>query len=304
MLAYFKRDESKYNMIIEGILELHTPKRGLPVIFDSPHSGQNYPEDFNYACDFESLRRIEDTHVDDLFMAAPDHGATLLRALFPRSYIDVNRAADDIDDLLLKAKWPQEHFGVITPSARSRAGIGLIPRLVKAGRAIYTRPLSAEEIMNRVKNYYEPYHDTLCTTLNDAYYNHGQFWHINCHSMPNASAYPKKAPRLRPSDIVLGDHDGKSCSRDFMQALRKFWEEKGYRVTINDPFKGVELASRYAWPTQGKNSVQIEINRALYMNEETGEKLKTYDAFKSDCTDMIKMCCDFARNHALPVAAD
>lgn len=291
-------------MIKDGILELLTPKRGLPVIFDSPHSGQIYPKDFNYACDLNDLRRIEDAYVDDLFSNAPNNGATLLRALFSRSYIDVNRAPDDIDDLLLEKKWPESYYGVINPSPRSHAGIGLIPRLIKAGKAIYNRPLAAEEIMNRVKNYYEPYHDTLCTTLDDAYYNHGQFWHINCHSMPNASAYPKKAPRLKPSDIVLGDHDGKSCSRDFMHALRKFWEEKGYCVTINDPFKGVELASRYAWPTRGKNSVQIEINRALYMNEETGEKLKGYDTFKSDCTDMIKMCCDFAQNNALPIAAD
>ncbi len=291
-------------MIKDGILELLTPERALPVIFDSPHSGQTYPQDFDYACNLKDLRQIEDAYVDDLFASAPQFGATLLHALFPRSYIDVNRAADDIDDLLLESKWPVERFGVISPSARSRAGIGLIPRLIKAGRAIYNRPLSAEEIMNRVKNYYEPYHDTLCTTLDQAYYNHGQFWHINCHSMPKASAYPKKAPRLKPSDIVLGDHDGKSCSRDFMQALRKFWADKGYHVTINDPFKGVELASRYAWPTRGKNSVQIEINRALYMDEETGKRLKTYEVFKSDCTDMIKMCCAFAQNNALPMAAD
>ncbi len=291
-------------MIKDGILELHKPKNAFPVIFDSPHSGQIYPENFNYACNLSDLRKIEDAYVDDLFSNAPEYNAILLCALFPRSYIDVNRAHNDIDDLLLESTWPEAQYGVTTPSPRSHAGIGLVPRLIKAGKAIYNRPLSAEEIMNRIKNYYEPYHDTLCTTLNEAYYNHGQFWHINCHSMPNASAYPKQAPRLKPSDIVLGDQDGKSCSRDFMVALRKFWENKGYHVTINDPFKGVELISRHSWPTRGKNSVQIEINRALYMNEETGEKLKTYDALKSDCTEMIKFCCDFAQNNALPIAAD
>lgn len=288
-------------MIKQGILELHTPKNALPIIFDSPHSGNMYPTDFNYTCNLTDLRRIEDAHVDELFADAPKHGATLLRALFPRSYIDVNRKSTDIDELLLNQPWP---YGVIAPTQRSAAGIGLIPRLVKAGQAIYDHPLTPQGIINRVKTYYEPYHDTLRAALNDAYYNHGQFWHINCHSMPSASAYPRKAPRKQPSDIVLGDSDGYSCSRDFLSALRGFWTNKGYRVTVNDPFKGVELITRHAQPTRGKNSVQIEINRALYMDEDTGEKTQGFEKLQSDCTHMVKFCTAFAQENRRPIAAD
>ncbi len=290
--------------IKRGILELSAPENPLPVIFDSPHSGTIYPANFNFSCNKQTLASMEDSYVDELFAYAPDHGASLLCALFPRSYIDVNRAADDIDDLMLSEPWPQDQFGVIAPSDRSNSGIGLISRLIRPGLAIYDHPLAPQEIMNRIKNYYEPYHDTLCTILNDAYYNHGHFWHINCHSMPSKSAYPKKGNRANQSDIVLGDRDGNSCSSDFMHLLRKFWEDRGLRVTINDPFKGVELISRYAQPTRGKNSVQIEINRALYLNEQRDEKTKNFEELKTHCTDMIKLCAAFALNNATPMAAD
>lgn len=291
------------------IFTLHSPKNALPVIFDSPHSGTIYPENFKYDCDLHALRRVEDKYVDELFARAPDYGAELLLALFPRSYVDVNRAADDVDDTLFEGAWPKDVHGAIKPSSRSNSGIGLIARLVKSGLPIYARNLTPDEIMNRVKTYYEPYHETLCDILDTAYYNHGQFWHINCHSMPNSAAYPKQNIAMiggsqQPSDIVLGDRDGQSCGRDFLYELRDFWRSKGYRVTINDPFKGVELISRYAQPTRGKNSVQIEINRSLYMNEKTGEKSRNFDVIKNDCTEMIRFCTAFAQSKLTRIAAD
>ena len=291
------------------IIALYNPKNALPVIFDSPHSGTFYPEDFKYDCDLSELKRVEDSFVDELFAAAPHLGAQFLIALFPRSYIDVNRAADDIDDLLFNGSWPKDVHGTINPSPRSNSGIGLVGRLVGPGKPIYERKLSPEEIMNRVKNYYEPYHDTLCTILDKTYYNHGQFWHINCHSMPNSAAYPKQNITMiggarQPSDIVLGDRDGQSCGRDFLYELLDFWRSKGYRVTINDPFKGVELISRYAQPTRGKNSVQIEINRSLYMNEKTGDKSRNFDVIKNDCTEMVRFCTAFAQRKLTSIAAD
>ncbi|PCK00361.1 MAG: N-formylglutamate amidohydrolase [Zetaproteobacteria bacterium] len=296
-------------MVKPDIIALYSPENALPVIFDSPHSGTIYPENFKYDCDLQALKRIEDRYVDELFACVPDYNATLLCALFPRSYIDVNRAANDIDDTLFDGVWPKDTHGTIKPSARSNSGIGLITRLTKPGFPIYARKLTTEEIMNRIKTYYEPYHDTLRTILDTAYYNHGKFWHINCHSMPRKSAYPKRNIMLygnlpKPSDIVLGDRDGQSCGRDFLYALRDFWQVKGYRVTINDPFKGVELISRYAQPTRGKNSIQIEINRALYMDEETGEKSQNFTKMKNDCTDMAQFCTTFARSKLTNIAAD
>ena len=295
--------------IKDNIFVLHEPENAVPVILDSPHSGNIYPHDFDYACDLNSLHKTEDAYIDALFEDAPDFGATLLCALFPRCYIDANRARHDIDENLFVGAWPETFFGPIFPTHRSDSGIGLISRIIKPGAPVYDRILSPEEIIGRIQNYYDPYHDALCTALNDAYYNHGQFWHINLHSMPSASAYPKRAAsvvdgKIAPSDIVLGDLDGRTSNRDFINMLKDFWRELGYRVTINDPFKGVELIKRYSHPTRGKNSVQIEINRALYMDEKTGEKNSNFDAFKAHCTDMTRVSSAFAQSKLTQIAAD
>lgn len=293
----------------ENVFIFKSPENALPVIFDSPHSGSIYPSDFNHHCDKEELKRIEDTYVHELFEQAPEYKCIFLHALFPRSYIDVNRAKCDIDENLFNGDWPHDEYGEINPSPRSDSGIGLIARLLRPGFPIYNRNIPPAEIMHRIKTYYEPYHDTLCTALEDAYYNHGQFWHINCHSMPNKSAYPKHNRVLigglqQASDIVLGDRDGTTCNIDFLHALRDFWKDKGYRVTINDPFKGVELIRRYSQPTRGRSSLQIEINRSLYMDETTGEKSKHFDAVKGHCTDMIHLCTSYAQNAITRIAAD
>lgn len=292
-----------------ALLRLYSTENALPVIFDSPHSGHHYPADFEYDCALETLRSIEDRYVDELFSTAPNLGATLLCADFPRSYIDVNRARDDIDYNLLDGVWPHAQYGAIAPTQRSDSGLGLISRLVKPGVPIYARKLGADEIMQRISRYYDPYHDALEKLLEDAFYNYGAFWHINCHSMPAASAYPRKNIMMhghspRPSDIVLGDLDGRTCGRDYLYALRDFWKSKGYRVTINDPFKGVELIRRHAHPTRGRNSIQIEINRALYMDEDSGEKNKNYGEFQNIIAQMIAFTCAFARSKLTPMAAD
>ena len=293
----------------KNIYTLFKPENSLPVVFDSPHSGNIYPADFGYDCSLEDLKRIEDAYIDELFSDAPDYRIPLLCALFPRSYIDPNRARNDIDENIIEGSWPKEKFGEIMPSKRSDSGIGLISRIIKSGLPIYRRNLDPKEIMNRIRTYYEPYHNMLCALLENAYYNHGQFWHINLHSMPASSAYPKhniklENGRTKASDIVLGDLDGNTCNRDFIYGLKDFWNDHGYRVTINDPFKGVELISRYSQPTRGKNSVQLEVNRSLYMDEKTGYKNSNFDAFKDQCTDMSQFCAKFALKNLTQIAAD
>ncbi len=289
-----------------SVLQIITPDQALPVVFDSPHSGTHYPDDFRYGCALDRLKTIEDAYVDELFEQAPDYQAIFIKALFPRSYIDVNRARNDIDEQLLNDPWPNALYGSIDPSPRSDGGIGLIPRLIRPGTPIYDRKLSANEVMNRIKNYYDPYHDTLCTTLDQAYYNYGHVYHINCHSMPSNSAYQKRPTSLhkRPCDIVLGDKDGQTCERDFIYALRDFWKNLGYHTTINDPFKGVELISAYAQPTRGRSSLQLEINRSLYMDENTGDKNKDFEHIKQHCTDMIKLCAELSKDKKPRIAAD
>ena len=279
----------------------------LPLVFDSPHSGAVYPEDFHYACAPDILEAAEDKYVDDLFACAPHYGGSLLLAHFPRSYIDVNRAADDIDAALLEGDWGHEF--PIAPSPRSDAGIGLIRRLVKPGLPVYDRHLSAEEILRRVEGYYHPYHAALRGLIEDAHYNFGQVWHIDCHSMPAASAYPRRGAhmagnRVLPSDFVLGDRDGTSCSTYFTRDLHDFIKGMGYSVSINDPFKGVELVERYSNPARGFHSLQIEINKALYLESDERTKSGNYEALKSDIESIVRFTSDFVQGQLTALAAD
>ena len=292
---------------MKNIFSIEKPQNPLPLVFDSPHSGDRYPDDFDFACDFHTLESAEDKYVEDLFAAAPNHGVTFLHAHFPRSYIDVNRAAEDIDTELLSEEWsgPFE----IAPSSRSHAGIGLIRRLVRPGVPVYDRNLTTEEILHRLDTYYHPYHNALEALINETHYNFGQVWHINCHSMPASSAYPRRGiglvgNRPKPADFVLGDRDATACDNDFTHALRDFLKELGYTVSINDPFKGVELVEKYSSPAEGFHSLQFEINKSLYMDEETLEKTSDYNALKNHIEKLIQFCASYVESRITTLAAD
>jgi N-formylglutamate deformylase len=294
---------------MKNVLSIFPPKStALPLVFDSPHSGTTYPADFKYICDLKTLRTAEDSFVEDLFASCTDIGATFLRAEFPRSYIDVNRRHDDIEtELLGPHEWTGPFPAIASP--RAHAGIGLIRRLIRPGAPVYDRALTTDEILRRIDGYYGPYHLALEKLLKDAHYNFGQVWHINCHSMPEASAYPKTAIGLagskpRPSDFVLGDRDGTACSTEFTRALRDFIRGLGYTVTVNDPFKGVELIEKFSNPARGYHSLQIEINKSLYMNEETGEKINNYNKLKDDIEKMNHFIATFVSARLINLAAD
>jgi N-formylglutamate deformylase len=283
----------------------------LPLVFDSPHSGRVYPPDFGYACSFALLEQAEDRYVDGLFDCAPDYGAALLAAQFPRSYIDVNRAEDDVDpQLLAGGVWDEARYGPINPTDRSDAGIGLIRRLVKPGIPVYTKDLSAEDIVQRLNGYYRPYHKTLENLLNQAYYNFGAVWHINCHSMPDHAAIPRNPigivgrDKPRSADFVLGDRDGTTANIHFTHMIRDFLKDMGYKVTINDPFKGVELVHKYSDPARGRQSIQIEINKNLYMNEISGNKSRNYNKLKNDVEKLVCFVSDHVRSQLVQKAAD
>ena len=289
---------------ISGVYTLIKPENPIPLVFDSPHSGTNYPKEFDYACDFEDLQRAEDKYVDELFADAPDYGAPLLSAQFPRTFIDVNRAADDIDEELLSAPWPEEE--TIEPTNRSHAGIGLVRRLITPGTPVYSRQLSPDEIKQRIETYYRPYHATFEALIESAHYNFGAVWHINCHSMP--SPYAKgsfmRVNPLKAPDFVLGDRNGTSCDLDFTHAIRDFLKSKCYKVAINEPYKGVELVDRYSSPSTGRHSLQIEICRSLYMYETTGKKRSNFNKLKDDMNKLIEFCRDYTKSNLIPLAAD
>lgn len=286
--------KGSHNAHIPGLYRLSRPDTGVevPFIIDSPHSGRTYPADFDYACPLDALERAEDNQVDLLIDRAPDWGMTTLAALFPRTYIDANRAEDDIDTELLAERWPAP----IAPSPRSYAGIGLIRRLVTPGMPVYDRALSIDEVRHRIDAYYHPYHKTLKALLDDAHYRYGQVWHINMHSMPSAhGGVPHGLLNTQP-DFVLGNRDGTSCDPDFTNFLKNTLRDMGYRVAINHPYKGVEIIRRYAHPAAGRHSIQLEISKALYWDEQNNARLKTMPALKANLETLIARCADYARD--------
>ena len=240
------------------------------LVLDSPHSGTQYSADFRFSCDPLVLRRAEDTHVEKLYDFAPSLGVHWVEAHFPRSYLDANRNTTEIDESLLDARWP----GVIDTDAKVmskvRLGKGLIWRTTDDGLPIYSRQLSVAEVQTRIARCWQPYHAALASSIDAAHAQHGYSIHINCHSMPaiassNATDFPGEAH----ADFVVGDRDGTTANPALSEQVCAFLKNLGYSVAYNHPYKGVELVRRYSQPGAQRHSIQLEINRKLYMNEAT-----------------------------------
>ncbi len=289
------------SMTIPGVLARHDPAGSpAPVVFDSPHSGNAYPDDFGHRLPLARLRSGEDAFVDELFAEAPAAGATLLRALFPRTYIDPNRAPDDIDESLLDGPWPLQ----ARPGAKASLGIGLIPKRQPAG-LVYDRTLSVEEAMARLEDYYRPYHHALEEALDGAAASFGAVWHLNCHSMPaTSSEISPEGPGMTRPDFCLGDRDGTTCEPEFTGFVAAQLRASGYEVTVNDPYKGVELVRRYAEPARGRHSLQIEINRGLYMDERTITRNEGFHSLRAAMTQLVHAICAYASDRLAPAAAE
>lgn len=286
-----------------GVYTLVRAAQPLPLVLDSPHSGRLYPADFNHSCPRDALERAEDNHVDELCAAAPRFGAALLCARFPRSYIDVNRAATDIDPALLAGPWP----GDIAPSSLSQIGYGLIRRLVRPGLPVYDRALDVATVQHRLTEYYTPYHDALDGLTDEALYNFGEVWHMNMHAMPAHGRTVKKGGRLfcaGQADFVLGDRDGTSCAREFTLAIRDILTGMGYAVALNNPYKGVEIVRRHGRPHQGRHSLQVEINKALYWDEHKNCKSNNFNALRDDIEKLVAQAARYVTGKLSRLAAD
>lgn len=294
----------KINCIkLDGVYELQKPENSLPLVFDSPHSGREYPEDFDYACSYDILCKAEDNHLENLYDCVTSYGGVFLHALFPRTYIDTNRSHDDIDPDLLADDWQHDY----NPTDRAHAGIGLIRRIVRPGITVYNRKLKASEIKSRIDSYYTPYHDMLKREIEDAHYKFGQVWHINCHSMPaigKPTGFLRRTVSHTLGDFVLGDRNGSTCDLHFTHSIRDFLRSLGYRVDINNPYKGVELVRRHGKPNTGRHSIQIEINKALYWDEDNHCPNNNYDHLKSDIDKLVDYCADYVKDGLMEIAAD
>jgi len=249
------------------------------LVLDSPHSGTSYPPDFASVADPGALRTAEDTWVDDLWSDAIAMGVPLLAAQFPRAYIDANRSAEEIDTLLLDAAWP----GPMVDSPKVRLGKGLIWRMLDDGTPLYDRKLSVAEVTHRIEACWKPYHAQLGELIDSAHARFGKVWHINCHSMPSvAGAYATDQPGLVHPDFVLGDRDGTSGDPAFRDFVAQWLTARGYNVTLNDPYKGVEIVRSFGCPQDNRSSLQIEINRNLYMDEVSLRPSAGYAKLKAD----------------------
>lgn len=293
------------------VFSIEKPENPRPLVLDSPHSGRHYPGRDNITADDLTLKLAEDTYVDDLFSAAPSLGAAFLCARIHRAYIDLNRDTDDIDHKVLSRPWPEDELGPIDPTDRSASGIGLIRRILNPGQTLYRKMLEPEEIVERIETVYHPYHDALGELIEDAHSRFGAVWHINCHSMPARSAFSRmpmgnSVINRTQVDFCIGNIDGLSASREFTHVVKDFLEDQGYTVSLNDPFKGTVLTRKFAQPTRGRHSLQLEVNRGLYMNEVTGEKISNYNALKDDLANLIQHVGAYAddASHMITMAAD
>lgn len=230
------------------------------VIFGSPHSGDHYPDWFLAGTSLPRhvLRSSEDAFVNRLIAQAPRNGAATLTARYPRCLIDLNRGADEIDPQVVRGV-PRHPL-----NQRTMAGLGVIPRVVTQGRTIHHQPIDRAEADRRINAYWRPYHQALSALIGAARAQFGQAILIDMHSMPQDALNHLNGPR---PDVVLGNRHGLSASARISEAVAAAFEAEGWRVRHNAPFSGAYIAATYGRPAQNIHVVQVEINRALYMDE-------------------------------------
>jgi len=274
------------------ILRIHEPGAAVPLVLDSPHSGHDFPSDFDAVVSEFDLREIEDMYVDELYQPATELGVPLLAATFPRTYLDPNRHHGDIDLDLIDGSWPHAYV----PSGKARLGQALVWRLLSDGRAIYARRLRVAEVQARIERCHAPYHRALAGLLDAAVKQHGRVYHLNCHSMGSVGDKMSEGGQgsVR-ADFVLGDRDGTTCDPAFTEFVRATLAAMGHSVAVNDPYKGVELVRAYSNPRTARHSLQVEINKRLYMDEATRLKHDGFVSLQQSLARMIEAIRDYVQ---------
>jgi N-formylglutamate amidohydrolase len=256
----------------------------LPLVLASPHSGTTYPPDFLAASRLDplSLRRSEDSYVDELFAAGPVLGAPLLKAHFARAYLDPNREPFELDPAMFEDMLPDF---VNSHSPRVRVGLGTIARVVASGEEIYARKLLFSEALQRVERLYRPYHRSLTQLVEETRRRFGFYLLLDCHSMPSTTLPAGRGQRGRV-DIVLGDCHGTSCDPIVANTAQRLLADKGYNVARNAPYAGGFTTTHYGKPAEGGHCLQIEIGRSLYMDERSYERKPFFARLAADMQDL------------------
>lgn len=278
---------------------LHPEKHASCVVFASPHSGRDYPWSFlrKTILDEHVIRSSEDAFVDQLFDCAPKFGASFLKAGAPRAYLDLNRNVDELDPALIEGV----RYGGHNP--RIASGLGVIPRVVAAGRSIYRGKISQTEAQRRITQYWHPYHEMLQKLLNDARQRHGQAVLIDCHSMPHEAMDGVAKTGIRRPDVVLGDRFGASATGEVVDRLEAAFVAAGFVVTRNVPFAGAYITQAYGRPKKGQHAVQVEIDRSIYMNEKLICPNGNFEAVQAALRDVVQEAAMIGQGR-VPLAAE
>jgi N-formylglutamate amidohydrolase len=292
------RAQSEIAVVARPPVEVVMPAaQTVPVVFASPHSGSDYPPEFiaQSRLRFPVLRRSEDSFVDELFAAAPRHGAPLVRALFPRAFVDPNREPFELDPLMFEDELPAY---VNTASPRIAAGLGTIAKVVANGEDIYARRLQFTEAQQRIENYYRPYHDALRHLLAATRGRFGVCLLVDCHSMPSIGGPMERDAGRSRVDFVLGDCHARSCATSIVDRAESVLRDLGYAVARNTPYSGGFVTQHYGRPADGMHALQIEVNRALYMEETSIARSPGFAALAGRLESLIRALGDAARRIA------
>ena len=273
--------------------------RNTSVVFASPHSGRDYSRAFmqRTVLDAHTIRTSEDAFVDRLFSKAPDLGAVFLHAGAPRAFVDLNRAADEMDCAVVEGA-PR-----IVHNPRIASGLGVIPRVVASGRAIYRGKLTRAEAALRVDEYWRPYHAALAKEMRA---NHSQFGSailVDCHSMPHEAIEAIKTPQGQRPQIVIGDRFGASAGSDIVDRVEAAFTGAGFVTARNAPFAGAYITQAYGRPSRGMHAIQIEIDRSLYMDETLIEPNADFHAVRRKITAAMADIVEIGQRQ-VPLAAE
>jgi len=287
--------------LLNTAYHLTRPKtRTTSVVFASPHSGRDYPAAFlrKVVLDAQEIRSSEDAFVDLLFDKVPDHGAPLLTANAPRAYLDLNRGPDELDAALVEGVRRSAH------NPRIASGLGVIPRVVANGRQIYRGKMTLKEAHQRIATCWRPYHDQLQTLLDESNNAFGEAILIDCHSMPHEALENVGPPGAARPDIVLGDRFGATAAASVVEQVEAAFASAGFRVARNMPFAGAFITQHYGKPARRQHAIQVELDRALYMNERTLEPNQHFNDFKAILNGVIADLAGIGRGEDQRVAAE
>ena len=270
-----------------------------PAVFNSPHSGCDFPAEFlrQSRLPLAKLRKSEDCFVDELFLSCIEHGAPMVRARAPRSYIDLNREPYELDPRMFSGELPGY---ANTGSPRVAGGLGTIPRIVSEGEDIYRGRIDFAEARKRIDRVYIPYHRTLTAMSEAVLAKAGEVLLIDCHSMPASATTHLMPPGVGRVDVVLGDRFGNSCAPDISQLVEDRLRLHGLRVLRNKPYAGGFITQNHGAPHRGQHALQIEINRSLYMNETSLEKTSAFQEISEILADLNKMLLGFLEERMTP----